>query len=392
MTLTVYLDSSDFSAFSEPLPSPATKNVREELEELQKSGAIRLVFSNVHVAEAAPTTREALALGQARLRAIHDLCWPHSVMASSDLLNDEAASLYGAHSMGQVHRCTGDWLPRDLHGEGIASPLELIQEVLDDAPSPDAKERARRQLLTSSGGLTIKGRRKVLQQVPKLIAEMRRTLPVTPAVEHAIWQHFRSGMVDSQVIRELWAQFRDLRAYAAWLEQDWEGAGRLNLWLRQSGARVREGWERVSREIAQRAEASAALGMSTQEFRATGRTVMAQWKQTAPGKMAQALLGRSDAPTVFEPDEMRRRAPGLAAIASLQLDMAWATVAPGVQPRSPKQSDFADITHVLYLPYVDLFRADRFVAHTIRESSPDLASRVVEKLTALPEAVRARLR
>ncbi|KWB38308.1 hypothetical protein DF038_03275 [Burkholderia cepacia] len=61
------------------------------------------------------------------------------------------------------------------------------------------------------------------------------------------------------------------------------------------------------------------------------------------------------------------------------------------QPRPPASSDLPDALHAYYLPYVDVFRADAFMAGQIKECSFPFATTVVESFTMLPDVIKKML-
>ena len=55
-------------------------------------------------------------------------------------------------------------------------------------------------------------------------------------------------------------------------------------------------------------------------------------------------------------------------------------------------SDFGDVMHAFYALYVDIFRADRFMADGLRKSLAHTRTTIVSKLSELPALIKARLR
>ena len=61
------------------------------------------------------------------------------------------------------------------------------------------------------------------------------------------------------------------------------------------------------------------------------------------------------------------------------------------KPRKPKLSDFPDALHAVYAPYVDIFRADSFMAPYIAKHANKYGTTTVAKLVDLPKTISARL-
>lgn len=79
--------------------------------------------------------------------------------------------------------------------------------------------------------------------------------------------------------------------------------------------------------------------------------------------------------------DVKRYCPGLAA-AFLVLHSVMRDVATA-HPRSPKESDFADAIHSMYAPYVNLFRADSYMAPRVAAVTAAYGTSVVAKLGSL---------
>jgi len=77
--------------------------------------------------------------------------------------------------------------------------------------------------------------------------------------------------------------------------------------------------------------------------------------------------------------------PGLS-VGVRSLQSAWWSVT-SAKPRRPKLSDFPDALHAIYAPYVDIFRADSFMAPHIRIQVRRFGTVVVPKLAELLPAI-----
>jgi hypothetical protein len=80
--------------------------------------------------------------------------------------------------------------------------------------------------------------------------------------------------------------------------------------------------------------------------------------------------------------------PGIST-AIRSLHSAWRSIT-FENPRKPKESDFVDALHAAYAPYVDVFRADGFMANHVAKQVARFGTTVVPKLSSLPEVLRQR--
>ncbi len=68
--------------------------------------------------------------------------------------------------------------------------------------------------------------------------------------------------------------------------------------------------------------------------------------------------------------------------------LVWINIA---DASPPKPSDFPDALHAINAPYMDIFRADSFIAPYIARHSQRYGTRVVPKLSGLLPAIQAAL-
>jgi hypothetical protein len=76
--------------------------------------------------------------------------------------------------------------------------------------------------------------------------------------------------------------------------------------------------------------------------------------------------------------------PGLQTIVALCANLGRLAGITSSNNRTPRISDFGDILHSLYYPYVDVFRADAFMASVIKEAKFRSDTDVVGKFRGLP--------
>ena len=81
------------------------------------------------------------------------------------------------------------------------------------------------------------------------------------------------------------------------------------------------------------------------------------------------------------------RWPGLS-VGVRSLLSAWRSSLTAMTPRAPKNSDFPDAVHAMYAPYVQIFRADAFMAPHIQKLTKRFGTAVVSKLEELPSTIQ----
>lgn len=107
---------------------------------------------------------------------------------------------------------------------------------------------------------------------------------------------------------------------------------------------------------------------------------------------ARILLDKMDvlpAGSILRPEQIDARSPGFAVCIRAMHSSLRDSV--GKNAREPKASDFIDCIHALYVPYVDIFRADSYMSGHIAPLAAKHGTAVVQKLRNLPAEISRRL-
>jgi hypothetical protein len=144
--------------------------------------------------------------------------------------------------------------------------------------------------------------------------------------------------------------------------------------------------------IAQRTEQlwkeGLANGLSEQQISAIGEQEMDNVRRAFAASAARRALSLPESDRQLDdPDRSAVLAPSITVMAAVMFGIARVACLQPDMRRPPRASDAGDITHCLYLPHVDLFRADAFVADVIKKSAPHYHSRVVPTLKELPDRI-----
>ena len=94
-------------------------------------------------------------------------------------------------------------------------------------------------------------------------------------------------------------------------------------------------------------------------------------------------------PIEFTASQIDATCPGLS-VAARSLCWAWWTSTTKA-PRKPEASDFPDAMHAVYAPYVDIFRADGFMAPHITKQARNYPVSIVPKLSQIKQIILRRL-
>jgi hypothetical protein len=125
-------------------------------------------------------------------------------------------------------------------------------------------------------------------------------------------------------------------------------------------------------------------GLDEKSFWGIGALALKEVEATAIVRLASGMVGDDFA--AFTPEAVAKAdyfAPSTRLMSALIFQLAKATYSGSVDARTPRKSDFGDLSHCVYLPYVDFFRTDAFMADTIKKAAPELSNRVARSLPEL---------
>ncbi|EJE52166.1 hypothetical protein PMI14_03144 [Acidovorax sp. CF316] len=385
--ITVYLDSQDYSTLSSSRIEPAQEQIRERLREWSRSGAVRFVFSAFIVSEAAPTGPHANDFAIARGELLSNLCGENALLEGWLLLQEEARHLSSANdSPLSPLSPTGDFFPEI----GFDDPPSLEQSVLETAPN-----RAQRRKSFKNGVV----RPQFREQLRKLLSQTYVEQVVTKypmKLEYAdTFARFALGETSrEEASAALRASIRDPRWLMSWFAANPELAKPIMEMVRKPG-----------REMGLKARELIQYRDSFQSDPQTRNMPSAVWNDTAELKnmwvshtsatveyVAKRFCVHSDSlwPEHATAEGIAKYCPGLNAMVRSMLDSVWDSFGGG-RKVEPTDSQFPDAMHAIYAPYVDVFRADRFMAPHIRRQLEGSRTTVVSLLAELPAVIERRL-
>lgn len=372
----VYLDSQDFSRFSPSHPDyKACLPVRQELFDLKQSGSARYVFSDVHIFEALPTSPSHSKPALERIRAIAEFCGTDHLPSSITLVEHELRQLTGQNQV----PIWPEWYPHFDMEEPDRKRImgELISEMATN-------RRQRRQLAKAMNAPSDSRLDRVfvdefLSKYP-FLREGRGTL-----------QSYLSREASWDAVTELLkTSMRDIVGLAEWLIANWKHGRAFVESLRNGNRRVQSALSDMYTNMRVTFEHSS---MTAQEHTQIVKEVYEEQREKYfddfAGKLAANITGAPADVGVSAPAD-RRRAPSLFAAIDFMMDVAYLSALPEM-PRNPRKhagSDFADALHVLFLPRVDIFRADQFSCSVLQAEKFKDTAHICSALSELPKLIK----
>lgn len=379
--LRVYLDSSDFSKFSELQKQPSEyKDTLDYLIEKRDEGLIIICFSEAHVIEAAPTSPNAIPAAIERFRAIKNLCLKNSLIHPIDVWASESRNKINSQEKVKVVRDDGTWLP------SVVNLLEILPDV-DKLVVEEIKTltRENRRKYLKNGKPTLKAYADMQKVYTGGAHELTQNLPLTPNAVRVIEQYFLGKSTRIDALNALQVSLTDLEEFGNWYSRDWNAASDLSQHLRHAGEEFKKKLLEAHSEFALLLKARIAAGDDISKlqslFKRTFQEALAGSRNEIASGIAEKI-GTSSEPM----DNPWNTAPGTTCSMTLAMHVARRSIL-GPMPRVPSHSDFPDCYHAVYLPYVDIYRPDSFMVSMLKECDLPFPTVIVEKLLQLPAAI-----
>lgn len=390
--ISVYLDSQDYSTLSNPVLSDDLQSIKEKLLNLAESGAVCFYFSSLIVSEASPSESAAIEHAIRRGDFLTAICQRRALRFNHDVINDEVRYfIEGRHERVDVVCPNGDWFPAIDLPEPV--PLaELAKEYVYNEAT--AQNLSRQQRRAAQRKIIKKG-----EMRPELINALR-AMNANAYVKHVTDQYPMQPWNAEVLVRyclgeatkeEAVNAFRDCLRDPCWLMR-WfvnkeELAHPLVSLVRKPGKEIGEmfrGLISLAEDIRGFEHLLDDSPLSRNNWNALLDKGLVDVFSGVAEHLSPGWSQQVDAKSIA------KSCPGLTAMIGSIYSSIWDNVS-GSRKSLPSDSQFPDAMHAVYAPYVDLFRADRYMAPHIQKHVGAGGAQIVSRLTDLPKAIEQRL-
>lgn len=382
----IYLDSNDYSALSKTHLSESEAQVRSTLLALKASGDAVFAFSGAHISEMAPMDQPYADAAIRRTGLLRDLCERNAMISFDRLIKAELDSLVAQRSDRiQVMDANGQWFP-ELGA--LVSPLDSldVSSILDKQAQDASLNRKERRALRATT-LTKKGNfRSNLSHLGKPdLDELIKTFPMRPK-DAQVLHSFVVGKVSRKKADEAFLEsLRDPTYMTQWFREHHHKLGAIGEWVRRPAKNLITTMEanleqlRTLLDYMPADERDSILSGFNNAF-------WAKVQNEGILDIVNQLLSTwlPDAPACQDISLVDEYCPGL----STCLRGLYSSVRNsfGTGTRVMKQSDFGDVIHALYVPYVSYFRADGYMANILHPLAKRFGTQVHSSTGALIKA------
>ncbi len=374
MTVTLYLDSADYSRLSDPrnATDPRLEDYRRRLRLLAKRG-VAIPFSLTHLEELLRNFETHPDLAARKAELIEELSGGFCFPDVSELVSIEAEQLLAGRAPTILLRKNWRWLPFDSLG------LPDTRKEFRDQYSQISQQFAMNRKARRAAGVDMGG---VAEQLSKRFASdaLENELGVSDGrLERALRAYVRGSSgrraLEQEFIRALGRPTSFLKFYADKIAAEHNFLGRVL----GSGRKLSEAYRKLFERMND-AESHPELHTRAAEIVRESIDVSADW-----------LLSATVRDIVVATEIIEKARTAKLGFGALSLE---AVVAEHIRlhatfarnRRNPSNSDVGDVLHAMYVGYVNIWRGDKFSAPLVKRALPHFSDRV---FGSLEEAIDA---
>lgn len=211
--------------------------------------------------------------------------------------------------------------------------------------------------------------------------------PMAPGKAQVISQYVLGMATKEDAEAAFLDSIRDPTWLMKWFSRHFDKLNPFVKWLRGPSAQIAAAMRAASekalmlRELESSRNRPHGASLTKAQWTEIGETLVTDLVSSLSNRMG---VHQSQAATV---EMVSRYCPGLFTASRTLHSALWDSLR--ARPRRPRTSDFVDAIHALYAPYVDVFRADRYMSQIIGSHVPRKDTLVAPKLEDVTAYLRA---
>lgn len=420
----VYIDSQDVSRFSNPREldrSPQLRSILKSLRQLASNGTAEFRFSAAHVLEAAPTTIGAAQWARQRANFMRGFFGARALYYPTKLCRNEMkAILADAVDVSNLRtrreyssNDIGDWFPSvSEEGDSLMAFMESeIAAQVNGLPLSEANRNSLNARVFDGNELSWAFRTELAAHVEKM--SIFSTLPVTPRFFATYKKWLLGNATGVEVLEDLRHCYRDITHFMAWATSPSNDPTKLGAMFRMPGADLQANVARfrevIDSTLRQESQDILPKGIEIAGVDIGGLEPKAVVRKICEHFAADALVNRpvSERKDVYSANAKWLCEQGV----SEQKFYDWHDTGPAFpstdayvellvanglinasQPRKVDKiaSDWGDMLHGFYIPYVDVMRVDKFAIQYMKGVAQKYDCVLVDDLFILPDVISQR--
>ncbi|WP_312527450.1 hypothetical protein [Comamonas sp.] len=393
---TCYLDSQDYSVLTDPKFDDANhRQIREALLHLARSKQVRFVFSATAVCESVALTADSGHLAELKAELLSELCGSNALISLDRLVEAEIRALARrCLNSGEMIDSNGRWFPDIPIEKNPVSRWETLRELAEEEMKTMGlsrqQRRAKTRMLIKNGKPRSAFNALLAQQDSNaFVTEILQKYPMHPRYAGMMANYALGRATEQDFSEALMGSLTDPRWMMKWFTSEHSLSSPISDIVRKPG-------REMGHLIRSLVEISAKWVISLQESgidsnpTGKGGVIWNRWQEMEAEQTISITQRLASAigvePRDYGVKEVSTFCPGLTTVIRSLYSSVWANVGEG-RKEAPSDSQPVDAMHAFYAPYVQVFRADRFMAPHIQKQVRDSGTIVVPRLAKLVETL-----
>lgn len=383
--LLVYLDSSDISNFSDP--SKRTQEliaVEKQLLSWLEQGEIEFRFSHVHVIEAAPTEFQHVELASKRFSYIKQICGHKCFVSPISILESEINRLSDLDTNKDllILNEKGEWFPSIEESDDFFDIVEGYRNEIAAISDRKLRRIAARKCFDKDGNLNASVKDYIKKSAPEVVKEICVKYPINQLNMDLAYKYFCNTGSMKLFLDEAKKALADMSCIGDWYKRQWNLIIPNSSYLREIGEDLKTSFAPLRDNLRNLNENLRESGFTNTEINNLTNKNFNELLIKMPRGLAEKFALNLGVELTH--DLSWKLTPTLLTLTTLSISVARLIAINGQKPRT---SDFGDIYHAAFLPYVDIFRADASISSAIQQAKLPFNTLVVPKLIELPDQI-----
>jgi hypothetical protein len=408
MPIQVYLDSSDYSILSDPRKNDEKLiKIKNELISLVNQGLIEIRFSFVHVLEMAHVGIENRELSLCRFALMKELCGTKTLKSIPDMENTEIIGsvqngIFSPH-IKHIANDRGEWFP-DFTDQINNIQQTIIDNIFDGFRKqkiPRKQRQILRKKIIRKGHLADAFFEFLPQNRSELLKSIECDFPLTKKFwqEDLILQFLKKKISKTELLNEFKAGFFDPETLIGWYIDRSNNSLSLPLFFRNWGqndlTKVQDLIEQCKKLFdfgikigKSEKEASNDIKKLIKHLEKTGKfnrdIYLKKIWESRQKKLLKSGLTKKQWAEKIKSSKLGRT-PSIDIYMQSLMKYVINSVSNVKSGRKLLNSDHPDLLHARYLPYVDIFRADKYMGNLLKPLAKPYNTQVV---TYFPDIIK----
>lgn len=393
--LTVYLDSQDYSVLTDPKrKTPELVEIDRALKAFKSSGKVKFVFSAVTVSENVATTYEASLLALRKGELLSELCGANALISLDRILELEICSLRDRTvPSSDVIDQFGNWFPNIPKISVSDKSGNMLQVFLEEHWIQDGLSRAERRVRKREFFKNGRPREKLKRLLDErymsgCVELLRQQFPMKIESAETITKFLLGSVHESDFEDAVFDSMRDPKFMMHWFTTEFSLTSPIAEMVRAPGREIGEQFRRLIEFSIARMEAHS-------DFVSHKGKIIESWRSGMEFTLLSIIRRAADEKNTgivnFDLEGIEMFCPGVTSVVKSLFSSAWENVG-GSRKKLLEDSQLVDAMHAMYAPYVDVFRADRFMSPHIQKHVKSRGTIVVPTLDKLIDVIEKNLR